>query len=228
MKDEWQNEKVWIDIEQKHLYPPFDLIKKQEASGLIKDIEPKGKRVLDNGCGTGWFGEMLKMRGADVVGTDISDTLLSVARERMSVAKASSYNLPFNDNSFDIVLFFMVIHILDDPNKALDEIYRVLKTGGLLFLAFVHPRADLWNLATKKRYIEFSNYSRVEKRNWVFNLTDKNSIIKHYVHRPWSYYKKILSRKFEIISIIEPKLPKKYLTNGLYAKREYMLLKLIK
>jgi len=111
------------------------------------------KRVLDVGCGTGTLATMIKQAypAADVVGLDGDPQILEIARSKASnrgieirFDQGMSFELPYPDESFDIVLTTVMLHHLnrDDKQKAAMEIYRVLRPGGRLFGAdFVEPRS---------------------------------------------------------------------------------------
>lgn len=96
-------------------------------------------RVLDIGCGTGiYMKEVLERRHA-VVGLDITEEMLSKAKEmlkdympgRAVVVCGDVENMDFVDNSFDVILCIGVLQYLQDDNKAIAEISRVLKSGGI-------------------------------------------------------------------------------------------------
>jgi ubiquinone/menaquinone biosynthesis C-methylase UbiE len=225
---EWLDEKLWIDVELKSLYPPEKFTKIQCARELISGRNFNGKKVLDDGCGTGWFGKMLQEEGAKVVGIDISETLLKEATKYIPSKKASSYDLPFESQSFDYVISFMVLHILDDPVKVLREIYRVLVPGGKLYFGIVHPNAEKWDEKTRLCHLDVSANQLIEERVWIFNLTDGRHFTKHYIHRPLSYYEQELSKLFTISRRLEPKFPKDLRLNGKYAATEYLFMELTK
>jgi ubiquinone/menaquinone biosynthesis C-methylase UbiE len=104
---------------------------------------PAGAAVLDLGCGPGWmwdggqadFPPGLKLTLADISQGMVDEALARVQKiERYSsvegqVADASA--LPFADGSFDAVLACHMLYHVPDPRKALDEIGRVLKPGGI-------------------------------------------------------------------------------------------------
>ncbi len=109
----------------------------------------RGKRVLDLGCGDGLLTYFLAQVGAVVVGVDNEEEGLKHARlnlERMNKKKhlqyefvnASVYELPFEDNSFDVVVSCEVIEHLDYPEKMIGEASRVLKSGGMIVVTTPH------------------------------------------------------------------------------------------
>ncbi|HVV60640.1 MAG TPA: class I SAM-dependent methyltransferase [Pseudolabrys sp.] len=101
----------------------------------------KGKKCLDAGCGSGRYGVAMALHGAaEVIGCDISDNGLATARERaasvpnLSFRKGSVLDLPFADASFDFVCCAGVLHHTPSIARGLDELTRVLRPGGKLFL----------------------------------------------------------------------------------------------
>jgi SAM-dependent methyltransferase len=93
----------------------------------------KGDKLLEIGCGTGLFtGKVYEATGANIIGTDISEDLLEVARKQhpeIEFRVADAMDLDFPDNTFDGVYGSSIIHHLD-MEKAMKEIWRVLKPGG--------------------------------------------------------------------------------------------------
>ncbi len=94
-----------------------------------------GKRVLDLGCGTGYFSALLQQRGANVVCVDISYQMLNKAQQRCEDGKATfvladAENLPFEDESFDYVFSTLALQWCGDLSYPLKEVRRILKKGG--------------------------------------------------------------------------------------------------
>jgi ubiquinone/menaquinone biosynthesis C-methylase UbiE len=97
-----------------------------------------GKRIVDFGCGSGANSVLLAHRGAHVWGIDISEDLLRLAQRRLSVSgreggatfvAGSAHDMPFPDNSIDVVFGIAILHHLD-LDLVSREVRRVLKPGG--------------------------------------------------------------------------------------------------
>lgn len=113
---------------------------------LIEEHRPVGEclKVLDMGCGPGFFSILMAEHGHQVVSADYSDGMLNCALEnakKYGVAdgivfrKMDAQNLEFEDNSFDLVLSRNITWTLEHPEKAYREWLRVLRKGGC-FLNF--------------------------------------------------------------------------------------------
>jgi SAM-dependent methyltransferase len=107
---------------------------------LSKHLGP-GMRVLELGCGTGYFTRELARSGADIVAIDVSPELLEIARANCSAPNVhyeiqNAYEMSYPDAVFDSVVGSSVLHHLD-IDQAIREIYRVLKVGGTI--CFTEP-----------------------------------------------------------------------------------------
>ena len=105
-----------------------------------------GERVLDVATGTGWSARNVASAGASVTGVDISDELLSAARELSAHVKppiafllADAERLPFEDGAFDGVISTFGVMFAADQRKAAAELARVCRPGGRLALATWAP-----------------------------------------------------------------------------------------
>ena len=106
--------------------------------GLLAGVEPeelRGKRVLEVGCGTGRFMDVLAEAGAEVWGVDLS-LAVEVAAENLArhararVVQADLFRMPFGEDEFDFVYSFGVIHHTPDPRAAVAAMARHLRPGG--------------------------------------------------------------------------------------------------
>ncbi|MBQ8975294.1 MAG: class I SAM-dependent methyltransferase [Oscillospiraceae bacterium] len=98
-------------------------------------------KVLDAGCGPGFFSVLLSKAGHDVTGVDGSDGMLEHARRNAGafgvtpkLIKGDFGDLPFEDNTFDLVISRNVTHIIREHLKVYGEWRRVLKPGGVLLI----------------------------------------------------------------------------------------------
>jgi ubiquinone/menaquinone biosynthesis C-methylase UbiE len=124
-----------------------------------------GRRALELGCGTGVFLERVAPCGARIVGLDLSPELLAKARARLgdvasvSLQRGNAEALPFATASFDVVYGSSVLHHLD-LDRALQEVFRVLRPGGRCVFAepnILNPQvAVMFHLGYTKRYFGVS------------------------------------------------------------------------
>ena len=98
-----------------------------------------GERILDVGCGPGFYVEALLDRvgsAGTVVGVDISADMIAIAAKRseghdnVSFHQASATSLPVDDASFDAALSVQVLEFVEDVDAALAEVHRALRPGG--------------------------------------------------------------------------------------------------
>lgn len=95
-------------------------------------------RHLDVGCGAGFLSNQLSQEGLDVTGLDMSAESLHVAGKydqtrKVKYVAGDAYSLPFPDASFDSVSAMDFLEHVDNPLRAVGEMSRVLKPGGLFF-----------------------------------------------------------------------------------------------
>jgi len=106
-----------------------------------------GLRVLDAGCGPGYYAEWMLARGAQVTALDVSPRMVQLARQRLGagvdvrlVDLCQPLELP--DGSFSVVLAALVVHYLRDWAALFREFARVLRPGGCLVFSTHHPLLD--------------------------------------------------------------------------------------
>ena len=145
--------------------PRYDLINDLQSFGLhrwwkrrlVKLATAKpGQRALDVCCGTGDVAFALARQGAKVTGLDFSEPMLVVARKRGGRSPGSevqspkflwgdAQEIPFPDQSFDIVTVSYGLRNLSSWDRGLSEMWRVAKPGGrLLVLDFGKPDNAVW------------------------------------------------------------------------------------
>ena len=104
-----------------------------------------GKDVLEAGCGIGTDGIRFARNGARYFGVDFAADAVALARSRFELeeregtfVQADILELPFEDESFDLVYSHGVIHHFADTQRAVDEFYRVLRPGGHALVMVYH------------------------------------------------------------------------------------------
>ncbi len=112
----------------------------RELKALVSERIEEGDEVLECACGTGLLSEVIAPRCRRLVATDFSEGMLKQTRKKcarfgnVEVMKADITALSFGDCSFDAVVAANVIHLLDEPLKALAELDRVCRPGGRLII----------------------------------------------------------------------------------------------
>lgn len=167
------------------------LTKSVASEGIAKDFERRvgplaGLRVLDAGSGNGGISIAFANHGAHVEGVDIEKELVAIARAEAttqgSTAKFSWYEgrtLPFPDQSFDAAVSASVLEHVTEPANYLSEILRVMKPGGVLYLAFpnrLRPKethTGLWGLSylpmpIARWYARYAKHNPLEDNNLHF------------------------------------------------------------
>ena len=146
-----------------------ELFQTKAATAQLNGMELRGKEILDVGCGTGIMSLLALGKGAArIVCGDISRQMLDVGRAkaekqghsttRISFCELDAECLPFDDASFDVVMTGMTLGLLPDPEKAVAEMCRVLRPGGLLSVG-AHGPEHYWEAcdasfrAIKKQYV---------------------------------------------------------------------------
>src|SRR6186997_2346938 len=121
-------------------FAPLQTITTITAAQLVKHARIRsGQRVLDVGCGTGVVAITAARLGAKVTGLDLTPELLAEARENSRIAmvdidwhEGDVENLPFEPNTFDVVMSQFGHMFAPRPDVAVSQMLRVLKPGGTI------------------------------------------------------------------------------------------------
>ena len=137
---------------------------------MLPDLS--GKRILDLGCGFGEHCKAFVMRGAEfVMGIDISERMLEIARRENSDARIEYRHMPMEEidclaEQFDLVVSSLAIHYVEDFRGLMEKIYALLSPGGVLVYSQEHPLVtchsggDRWtrDAEGKKLHVNISRY----------------------------------------------------------------------
>lgn len=102
-----------------------------------------GARALEMCCGTGSVSRGLKAAGWDVTGVDISSGMVEEASKYIKAQVGDVTQLPFEDQSFDVIAMRQAYFLLNDGPAALREVKRLLKPGGQFILSHLVPFSDV-------------------------------------------------------------------------------------
>jgi len=166
VKDFWENnplcaEGIPYEIGSKYFFEYYDKLREDIESieysyKLHEYLDFKGKRVLDVGSGNGYVLSKYATEGAEVYGVDITEAGIQLCKKRFEYLDlkgdfrvADAQSLPFDDNTFDCVCSVGVLHHVPDTEKAVTEIFRVLKPGGRLIVMFYHKNSAKYRLKYK-------------------------------------------------------------------------------
>ncbi len=179
---------------------------------MLGDV--RGLRVLDAGCGTGYLAGMLRARGAEVTGVDISSEMIAIARgdhpgirfERDSISELAT----LEDGSFDAAVSNFVLMDAPDLEGAVGSLHRVLGPGGVAVVVFSHPcfpqgrrrEADGGSTTTYTWEFPYFEESRRVDPPWAHFTREFI-----WFHRPLSsYWKAFRAAGFVVDDFEEPRL----------------------
>ena len=141
------------------------------ATDYVASLMDKDDSVLECACGTGMFSVKMAPNVERLTATDLSEGMLDEIRKKcrgmdnVLIEEGDITALKYADDSFDKAMAANVIHLLDDPKKAVDELRRVVKPGGTIIIpTYIHYgeslAAKLFDKAGAgfKRHFDDSSY----------------------------------------------------------------------
>ena len=152
------------------LYAPFMKSSDQLYADICKRMEPHLTRrmnVLELACGSGQLSFRLAAKVQLWEATDFSENMIEEAKKqgrsrRLHFSIQDATNLPYAPETFDAVVIANALHIMPKPERALAEIFRVLKPGGLLFApTFIHGEGA--GLRLRSRILELAGFRAFSK-----------------------------------------------------------------
>lgn len=127
----------------------------------------EGKRVLEIATGPGLLAKHVASSAREMIATDFSEGMIKEAKkgdvpDNLKFEVADATDLPYEDKSFDVVIIANALHVMPEPDKAMDEIDRVLKKKGILIAPnFIHKgsglKSRMWSRMLKLAGIKFEH-----------------------------------------------------------------------
>jgi len=147
----------WWDPESE--FKPLHEINPLRLNFIDKIAEISGKRILDVGCGGGILSESMARRGANVLGIDLGDTPLNVAKlhaleagvtieyQKISTEELAQQVADNKSKPFDIITCMEMLEHVPDPASIIASCAKMLKPGGHLFLSTINRNAKAYLFA---------------------------------------------------------------------------------
>lgn len=217
LREHWDRQAdAWAQFARRPGHDPFHDEFNWPAFLELLPPPPEG-RVLDIGCGEGRGGTDLVRRGYRVVGVDFSPRMAEYARERHEALVADAAALPFADESFELVLAYMSLMNVDDPEAAVSEAARVLRPGGRFCVAILHPIFAAGRRVDGSLVIAGS-YFEPEANVWE---SDREGIQVTFVDqgRPLERY----ARAFEEAGLLIERIREPHATTGIRSRIPFLL-----
>jgi len=153
-----KSEKFWNKTARKYSKQPV-----KDEKGYHKTLEDtkkylgREKTVLEIGCGTGTTALKLADCVKELTATDISSTMIEIANEKAVVQKVENvrfaqstlFDETLEKESFDVILAYNLIHLLEDTAQVMKRIHELLKPGGFFIskTACLSEKSKFWPLA---------------------------------------------------------------------------------
>lgn len=186
----------------------------RELEKLLPDFH--GKRVLDLGCGYGWHCIYAAEHGAQrVEGTDISERMLAVAKEKCQMeqvhfVRCAMEDLEYAPESFDVVISSLAFHYVKDFGALVEKISRWLTSGGKFVFSAEHPvftaeGSQDWMYDKDGKILCFpvDHYYYEGKRDAIF----LGEHVVKYHRTVTTYVQTLLKQGFVLDALVEPQPP---------------------
>lgn len=184
---------------------------------LLRIINPKpGQKIIDIGCGTGFFARALAEKGAVLTGLDNSADMIKTATTFKTPAAitylvGSADNLKLLKNAtYDAALIVLALQNMEHLAKVFNEAARVLKPGGTIYLVLNHPtfripKASSWEWTPDQstQFRRVDKYLSESKQKIVMHPGESSAYTLSF-HRPLQTYIKLLGKAgFGVINLEE-------------------------
>ena len=168
---------------------------KRVVKARFKDL--REQKVLDLGCGYGFYTDYFRSIGADVIGVDGSANMIDIARKLYKncsfVICDVTQKLPFDDNTFDLVFCNQVLMDIENIESVFSECYRVLKSDGIFYYSIVHPA--FYDSEWIKDKNDFNYAKSISSYIEPYSFTNQFWGKTDHFHRSLSYYLNVAAQQ---------------------------------
>ena len=189
-----------------------ELLEIPTITAMLPDL--KGKTILDLGCGSGGMSRFFIENGAKkVVAIDVSENMINAAKnyntENIEYKVLPMENLSEIDEKFDLIFSSLAFHYIEDFNKLISDISKLLNQDGMLLYSQEHPVTTALIVPNDgkkyveiddKRYYLLSDYNNVSSRILDWNMCD----VKKYHRNFETIINSLIKNNLNIIEIKEP------------------------
>ena len=155
------------------------VVYKRKFDDINELVNVKGKRMLDIGAEDRYYSQLYKNAGARMDAINIEFNMAYVG-DKSNIKIYDGYNIPFESDTFDIVLIHMVLHhVIKDHELLLKDVYRVLKPGGQLIIEehnfnddIVNDLIDIYHFSYElivSRKFNFQYYNEYAIRRFTYD-----------------------------------------------------------
>jgi len=217
IEKEWNNAiESWVDFVRQGKDYYRDELNNPATFALLGNV--KGRLVLDLACGEGYNTRLLARKGAKLIGVDLSEEMIELAEEEEKKEKLGIHYLladacdlsQLSSSHFDIVTCFMSLQDIENLEKAVSEVARVLKFEGRFVFSIPQPCFE--TLVVRERRISASTRYFGEVKypiHW-----DMERLLKPFkttsFHRTLTgYFEALYRNKMHVLRLVEPRPTKK-------------------
>ena len=148
-----KQEKYWSRFPDTYDKKMGYVVGKELRDDIIRELNrlPELGELVELGCGTGFFTETIGSKTKSMFATDLSDSLLAVAKKRIgnhpkvTIQRENCMATSFQSEAIDSVFMANLIHVVENPGTLLQECNRILRKGGtLVIVTFTDHKMQLW------------------------------------------------------------------------------------
>lgn len=204
-----------------------DNIERPAIEELIGNVA--GARVLDLGCGSGQYSVWFAERGAQVVGLDLSQTMIALAGDKARQRNVEPdfrvadirEPLPTGEAEFDLVFTGTAMHYVDDIGAVMKQVARAMKPGARFIASVLHPMSTAMFPSVESEDVEgpnpwegwyFGSPIRSLETPWVGfgEISSEGRRIFCHHHTVSDYFNALTAAGLAITRLVEPAPPQEF------------------